>query len=398
MRVLLTDPLVGGHHVEYATYLTRCMREQGDEVGFVAWRPHSLLDPLGRAGAIIYYAAPTATKPVGGSFLTRMFQISNSLNYALTVAHHDGFDLVHDLFIDRHELAAAWAMLRYRSEVPVFATLFWPYFIHSGGDGSTKVKSLLHAIPHRTLGQLLAKGMLEGLFVHTEYTQEKLFQSFGNTPAASRIHVVPDPAIMPSHTLTKDEARRLLGLPLSRPLALFFGGLRADKGYDVLLRAIPLLKADVGVVIAGEAGSKAISDVEASRKHMSSSDRLLARLGRVDDEDVERYFSAADIVVIPYRCVYAGTSGVLQHAAAAGRPVVTADVGQIGGIVQRNFLGITCEPESPVALARAIDEAFAMPHSWHDQVQEHAQRYAQSQDWRILGQKVRAIYMHALNS
>src|SRR5918996_3388240 len=134
MRVLLFDPLVGGHHIEYATYLARCLLEAGDQVGFVAWRPHPLLEALEQAGVTLYYAAPEARGPVGPRFVTRLRQSAQALACTLRLAKRDQFDVVHNLYVDRGELPMAWA-LRRRRECPaqVFATLFWPYFVYLEG-------------------------------------------------------------------------------------------------------------------------------------------------------------------------------------------------------------------------------------------------------------------------
>jgi len=396
MRVLLFDPLVSGHHIEYATYLARCLQEAGDQVGFVAWRPHPLLAPLTEAGAELYYAAPNAARPVGGSSLTRLRQIAHAFDRTLTGAGRDGFDVVHNLYVDRSELATAWTIHRHPAlRVAIFATLFWPYFVHTPGDGSSRVKRLLHALPGKALGRMLTREALHGLFVHTEDSRDVLLRAFGNSALANRIHVVPDPATMPPADLTKEQARRLLGLPLDRPLVLFFGGLRWDKGYDVLLQAAPLLGDGVGVVLAGEADWRVAAEVEETSRHLACSQRLESRLTRVDDEDVARYFVAADLVVMPYRRVYVGTSGVLQRAAGAGRPVVAADVGQIGPIVRRHGLGVVCPPEEPEALAQAISHVLRQDEAWREEVRNRAREYAQNQGWRVFGAQVRAVYAWA---
>jgi glycosyltransferase involved in cell wall biosynthesis len=394
MRVLLFDPLVGGHHIEYATYLARCLLEAGDQVGFMAWRPHPLLESLEQVGVTLYYAAPEAKRPVGPRFVTRLRQSAQALACALQVARRDQFDVVHNLYVDRGELPMAWALRRRREcRAKVFATLFWPYFVYTQGIGRRwAAKRLYHTANRRVLASMLSRGTLNGLFVHTEDIRNLLLGAVGNPALADSIHVVPDPAAMPPPDLSQGQARRLLGLPLDRPLVLFFGGLRWEKGWDILLRSTPLLKGDLSVVLAGQADSQVAAEVERAVPTVPCQ-RLEARLSRVDEEDVDRYFVAADLVVVPYRRVYMGTSGVLQRAAAAGRPVVAAAVGQIGAIVQRHGLGVVCLPEDPQALAEAIDYALAQQEPWRKEVRARSLEYAQSQDWRMFGAQVRAGYM-----
>jgi glycosyltransferase involved in cell wall biosynthesis len=396
MRVLLFDPLVGGHHIEYATYLARCLLEAGDQVGFVAWRPHPLLEALERVGVTLYYAAPETRGPVGPRFVTRLRQSAQALACTLRLAKRDQFDVVHNLYVDRGELPMAWA-LRRRRECPaqVFATLFWPYFVYLEGIRHRgPAKRLFHTANRRVLASMLSRGALNGLFVHTEDIRNLLLKAVGNPALADSIHVVPDPAAMPPPDLSQDQARRLLGLPSDRSLVLFFGGLRREKGWDILLRSVPLLKGNVSVVLAGHADSQVAAEVERTVPIVPSQ-RLEARLARVNEEDVDRYFVAADLVVVPYRRVYVGTSGVLQRAAAAGRPVVAAEVGQIGSIVRRYGLGVVCPPEDPQALAEAIDYALAQQEPWRKEVRARSLEYARSQDWRVFGAQVRAGYLQS---
>jgi glycosyltransferase involved in cell wall biosynthesis len=396
MRVLLFDPLVGGHHVEYATYLARCLQEAGDQVGFMAWQPHPLLESLGQLGVTLYYAAPEAKGPVGPRLVTRLRQSARALACALRVARQAQFDVVHNLYVDRGELPMAWALWRGREcRAKVFATLFWPYFMYTQGIGRRwAAKLLFHTANRHMLVSMLNRGTLNGLFVHTEETRNLVLKAVGNPALADNIHVVPDPAIMPPADLSQDQARRLLGLPLDRRLVLFFGSLRREKGWDVLLRSVPLLKGDASVVLAGHADSQVSAEVERTVP-MIPLQRLEARLARVDEEEVDCYFVAADLVVVPYRRVYLGTSGVLQRAAAAGRPVVAAEVGQIGSIVRRHGLGVVCSPEDPQALAEAIDYVLAQQESWRREVRARALEYARSQDWRVFGAQVRVGYLQS---
>src|SRR5918992_339526 len=308
MRVLLFDPLVSGHHIEYATYLARCLLEAGDQVAFMAWRPHPLLESLEQVGVTLYYAAPEAKGPVGPRLVTRLHQSAKALACALRVARQDEFDVVHNLYVDRGELPMAWALRRHREcQAKVFATLFWPYFVYTQGAGRHwAAKRLFHIANQRVLASMLNGGTLNGLFVHTEDTRNLLLKVVGNAALADSIHVVPDPVTMPPPDLDQDQARRFLGLPLDPPLVLFFGGLRREKGWDILLRSVPLLKGDVSVVLAGHADSQVAAEVERTIP-MIPLQRLEARLARVDEEDVDRYFVAADLVVVPYR--RGGTGG-----------------------------------------------------------------------------------------
>jgi glycosyltransferase involved in cell wall biosynthesis len=114
-------------------------------------------------------------------------------------------------------------------------------------------KRLYHGINRWALGRLLKQGKLDGLFVHTNRIKKELVSLYGDDSLHQRIIVVPDP-IGPMKKVSQEEARNQLGLPQDKPLILFFGGLRWDKGPDILFEALPLLDGEWYAVVAGKPG------------------------------------------------------------------------------------------------------------------------------------------------
>ena len=127
--------------------------------------------------------------------------------------------------------------------------------------------------------------------------------------------------------LPKREARRRLALPEGVPVLLFFGIVRPYKGLDLLLAALPLVRArigDVRLIVAGEFW-------EPQRRYREQMQSLgIEAIVVIDDryipdEETPLYFSAADLLVAPYRHVTA--SAVVQMAKGFGLPTVsTADL------------------------------------------------------------------------
>ncbi|PSQ98230.1 MAG: glycosyl transferase [Bacteroidetes bacterium QS_9_68_14] len=154
------------------------------------------------------------------------------------------------------------------------------------------------------------------------------------------------------------EARRALGLPAEAPVLLFFGFVRAYKGLDTLLEAMPrVLSAlpEAHLVVAG-----AFYDDDAPyraqvRRH-GLEERVHLRDQYVPDGDVPGYFAAADAVVQPYRS--ATQSGVAQIAFHFDRPVITTDVGGLAEHVPHEQAGLVVPPEDPAALAEAVARFF----------------------------------------
>ena len=159
---------------------------------------------------------------------------------------------------------------------------------------------------------------MDALFVHSERMKSVLATRLPKA-AGSKIVVVPDPA-KEAPAITKEQARTDLGVPLNAPLILMFGDTRVDKGPDILLRALPLLKGDWIAAMVGEPVIVSEKEAEACRLTLKDPSRLITRFRYIPEPEADRWFRAADVIVLPYRRIFKGTSGVLRRAAASGSP------------------------------------------------------------------------------
>ena len=399
MRVVLFDQATDGHHLEYATWLSTYLREAGDEVTFVTLAPpapEADLAPISAVASLRYATSDATQSSPDPTSLRRLGRTTVGCRFAVDLARGQGADILHHLFLDRIELPVAATTLGRTTPFATFGTLWWPYFVRRGRDSAHPAKLAYHAVVRRSLGRMLRSGTMNGLFVQSERTKSLLLGTWGSS-VAHRIHVVPDPSIR-SEDVGIQESRRQLGLPDRGSLLLFFGALRYDKGPDVLLEALQRLEGDWHAVMAGRPGWLSEAQAARYRRRLTDPARVILRLGFVPDADVPRYFEAADAVVLPYRSAFLGTSGVLQRAAGAGKPVIATDVGDIGSTVRTAGLGVVVEPDDPEALQQALQEFLDAGSASVVGVEERARRYAQSTDWRVLGELVRRGYRGSMTS
>jgi len=125
---------------------------------------------------------------------------------------------------------------------------------------------------------------------------------------------------------------------LGRPLVLAVGRLHPQKGYDVLLAALPQLGGAV-VAVAGD------GPLEAELRAQAPQVRWLGR--RTDVADL---LAAADVVVLP--SVWEARPLTAQEALRAGRPLVATAVGGVPDLVGDGALLVP--PGDPVALGAAV--------------------------------------------
>ncbi|MCR4872417.1 MAG: glycosyltransferase [Bacteroidales bacterium] len=169
-----------------------------------------------------------------------------------------------------------------------------------------------------------------------------------------RLFTQDKPAVFSPHPLydhygerlSREQALSALNLDHDSRYALFFGFIRAYKGLDLLLEAFadPRLKTlGVKLLVAGEFYGDPAPYLN-QIKELGIEDRVVLCTDFIPDSEVNRYFSAADIVAQPYKT--ATQSGVTQIAFHFGKPMLVTNVGGLPEIVPDGNIGYVVEPDS----------------------------------------------------
>jgi len=151
--------------------------------------------------------------------------------------------------------------------------------------------------------------------------------------------------------LSKEDARRRLSL--AGPTLLYFGLIRSYKGLPNLIEAMPAVvnRVDCTLLVVGEFYERKEPILNlVQRLGLESRVRIIDRF--VPNQEVSLYFSAADLVVLPYES--ATQSGIVPMAYAFERPVIATRVGGLPELVHEGETGFLVEPGNPRALAEAI--------------------------------------------
>ena len=187
------------------------------------------------------------------------------------------------------------------------------------------------------------------------------------------------------NAVSKEQARKELGLPADEKILLFFGFIRDYKGLDLLLKALAderLKGNNVKAMIAGEF----YCDPEPYEKLIKDLDlepQLYRFMDFIPDDKVGLYFCASDMVVQPYK--HATQSGVTQICYHFDKPMLVTDVGGLAEIVPDGKVGYVTQPE-PADIARAIDDFYSYEREAEmvSNIQEEKKRFA----WEVLTEKI----------
>jgi D-inositol-3-phosphate glycosyltransferase len=274
-------------------------------------------------------------------------------------------------------LAVGRRLRRERPDLVVFR--FWLPFMGAAlgtvarlvrGNGHTRVVAITdNVIPHekRPGDGPLTRYFLsacDGFVTMSRAVLTHLQQlGFAQKPALYRPHPLYD-NFGPARP--KAEALAALGLAPEFSYVLFFGFIRAYKGLDILLEALAdarVAALPVKLIIAGEFYEEA-APYEALIKKYDLESRLVRATDFIPNERVTDYFSAADLVIQPYK--NATQSGVSQVAYHFGRPMLVTDVGGLAELIPAGIVGYVVPP-TPAAIADSLvdfyennrEEAFA---------------------------------------
>ena len=216
-----------------------------------------------------------------------------------------------------------------------------------------------NVLPHessrldRTLARL-GLGAADAHIVHSTGDRDTLQRLLPGRPQA----LVPLPVFdfFARGRIGREEARR--ALQVDGPVALFFGLVRPYKGLDVLLEALAVVRRQLPLqlLVVGEFYEpRAPYDALVERLGIGAGVRFVDRY--VANDEVETYFRAADVVVLPYKS--ATQSAIVQIALRFERPAIVTRVGGLPESVQAGVTGSIVPPEDPEALAGALVEFFA---------------------------------------
>jgi len=165
------------------------------------------------------------------------------------------------------------------------------------------------------------------------------------------IATVPDPEGQVDDRFAGLERRRRSG----QILFGFAGRFVEEKGFDVLLRAIPRVVERLPhahFVFAGETEIFYEDFFERQQAALEEQHRHVTLLGLLTDEALARYYRLIDYFVLPSRSDCFAL--VQAEAALCGKPLVVADIPGARVLVQETGFGELFEPENAEQLAQAI--------------------------------------------
>lgn len=193
----------------------------------------------------------------------------------------------------------------------------------------------------------------------TDRERKELIRRYG--AAGEKISVIPCGVNLDLFQPVDSElCRRKLGLDDRKSIILYVGRIERLKGLSQLLAALAHFDerdALYLIIVGGDEHSD--NEVQLLRQKASQlgiKDRVTF-LGRVPQEELPVYYSAADACVVP--SFYESFGMVALESLACGTPVVATDVGGMKSVLRSEIMGRIARDNSPDCLAEAIRQVLS---------------------------------------
>ena len=311
------------------------------------------------------------------------------------------------------DLSESWLMEN-RSRVDVLH-LNWPSYMYNTDDAGQSVKKCAELIGHLTLARFLGYRVVwtvhnlypherphpgldrlarlaitqlaTALIVHCEYGRVQVLKHFHRTHG---IFTVPHGHFIDvyENRVSRVAARRELGIAPDGFVYLFFGNVKRYKGVERLLEVFSRLQGEhLRLLLAAKVNSEYSADVVA--RAQAGDPRILMQTAEFfPDEELQLFFNAADVMVLPF--VDMLTSGSAITAMSFARPVIAPGIGCLPELLDENS-GIIYDASDRNGLERAMEEIRERDMS---ACSESAFQRAKALSWESIAEKTLEAYQH----
>jgi glycosyltransferase involved in cell wall biosynthesis len=220
-------------------------------------------------------------------------------------------------------------------------------------------KNIQHWREKITIDQILRRSQLHKLLCLDPFAVKALQSS-------KMIHLADPVSSSPPLLGDLSNFQTKLGIEQHRRVFLLFGALDERKGIYQLLDAIELLPPELTqnfcLLIVGKTNPDERTRIQPKITALRQTHpiQILELYDFIPEDEVPKYFQAADVILAPYQR-HVGMSGILLLAAAAGKPVLSSNYGLMGELVEHHQLGLAVESTVPAEIAQALSRYVLEP-------------------------------------
>jgi len=236
--------------------------------------------------------------------------------------------------------------------------------------------------------RIMAARAVDGMIVHCSLARELVVDEYRmGRKRESKIHVVPHGNYTEAYenSYTQSQAREELGIPPEERVFLYFGQIRPYKSVPNLIRKFSEAELDEStLLVAGNPDGPELGGRVETLARQTPNVRSALRF--IPDEEVQIYFNAADVVVLPYKRIL--TSGTAVLAISFGRPVVAPSIRCLPDLLEFQS-ELLYTPSESGTLKDALERADTADLN---RLGRRASAEAEKYDWEAIAERTVAVY------
>lgn len=239
------------------------------------------------------------------------------------------------------------------------------------------------------------------LIAATPAEKAQLTWLYGADPHKIRV-ISPGVDLKRFHPIDKNLAKSAIGVAEDHRLILYVGRIEPLKGIDTLLRAMALLarrypeqlsKICVSIIGGDPSQGEEAENAELTRLQELRAELgiggLVTFLGAKDQDTLQYYYSAAEMVIVPSH--YESFGMVALEAMACGTPVIASEVGGLAFVVRDGVTGFHVPQRDPEALAAKI-ELLLSDEILRLLLGRRAACWAESYGWPVIADRLLVLF------
>jgi glycosyltransferase involved in cell wall biosynthesis len=280
----------------------------------------------------------------------------------------------------------------------LFISSYWmPFFAPSLGFVAKKINkktikiAILHNVnPHekrffdKRFNRYFLK-QFDGYIVLSESVEIELKKIFPQAKVSKLFHPVYNHF---GDKMNREEACLELNIDATKKIVLFFGLIRDYKGLEILIEATKYLDDSYQILVVGECyGSFDKYQIKIDEYQLNK--RIKVENRYISENQVAKYFSAADVCVLPYKsATQSGITAIAQHFCL---PIIATNVGALSETILDKQTGTIVESFNPIDFSNAIKNYF--DESKKDSFSANIKKVNEQKSWKVFANQLLEFYL-----
>lgn len=227
------------------------------------------------------------------------------------------------------------------------------------------------------------------------FSEQNINESLHLSYYSEKIAIIPNGIDFQKYrtSLSRDECRKKLGLPLDKKIILFLGAQIPIKGPQILLPAMKKIIREYPecyLILAGDGKSR--NELQAKSISLGLENNI-DFTGFVSNGTKIMYYKSADIFVLP--SLHEAFALVLLEASICGLPLVVSGLDSLSCIIEDGYNGLLTRPGDPLDLAEKIifllkndDLRLNLGENARKWIEQNEERFS----WKRIAEKTELLY------